>query len=159
VRIAPNDLLFWTPEAYNGEYHVACEFQILIFIQDIYAHSGKSTHWFRKTRFQDIGEKELGITAERDPEKHKIVRKMLNPGFSARASKNREDVVHYHTDLFISQLKAQGGTERGIDISEVSVRHLLYRTQLIGSTVELLVGLGYRRRYGIWTQIRLREEL
>ncbi|KAF2185491.1 cytochrome P450 [Zopfia rhizophila CBS 207.26] len=101
VRIAPNDLLFWTPKAYT----------------DIYDHTGRSTHLFPKTRFQDIGEKELGVTAERDPEKHRVARRMLNPGFSSKALKAREHVIHDHTDEFISQLRAYGISE-GIDICE-----------------------------------------
>ena len=60
------------------------------------------------------------MTAERDPEKHKVARRLLNPGFSARALKAREHVIHAHTDKFVSQLKIDGSSEEGIDICEVS---------------------------------------
>jgi len=74
---------------------------------------------FLKTRFQDIREKELRVTVERDAEKHRSVRRMLNTGFSPRAFKNREQVIHDHTDQFVSQLREYGGTEQGVDFCEV----------------------------------------
>jgi cytochrome P450 len=106
VRIAPNDLVFVTPRAYK----------------DIYGNSGKLGHLFLKTKFQDIGEKELGITAERDPEKHRIARKMLSPGFSARAFKLKEDVFHEHVDELVYRLnQPENSGSEGVELIQVCI--------------------------------------
>jgi hypothetical protein len=110
---------------------------------------------FPKTRFQDIGESELGITAERDPEKHRIARKALNPGFSPKVLKTREFIIHNHTDQFVSQLKKLGNTDQGLNIIDVllsprSSAHIMTNVLIVVQ----LVSLGYCWRYGVRQKVR-----
>ncbi|MCJ1477283.1 hypothetical protein MMC13_005954 [Lambiella insularis] len=103
VRVSPNEICFITPQSYT----------------DIYTHTASRTGGaFIKTKFQDIGEKELGITAERDPEKHRVVRKALNPGFNPRTFATREPVLHEHIDRFVGQLAELGTTGKGVNMIE-----------------------------------------
>lgn len=88
---------------------------------DIYSPANGTTPAFLKTKFQDIGEKELGITAERDLVKHREVRKLLNPAFSAKAFKTRIPILHEHIDRFVNQLEKLGTIEKGVNIIDVSV--------------------------------------
>lgn len=113
---------------------------------------------FPKTKFQVIGESELGVTAERDPEKHRAARRLLNPGFSTRAFKTREQVIHDHTDQFVSQLKEYGNAEQGVDFCEVRSRMCGIDVGLTLNKVVPLASLGYRGRHGVWAQIRKFEE-
>jgi cytochrome P450 len=46
------------------------------------------------------------MTAERDPGKHGVARRLLNPSFSATALKSREHAIHAYTDQFVLQLKS-----------------------------------------------------
>lgn len=56
--------------------------------------------------------------AERNPEKHRETRKLLSHGFSARALKTQESIIHDYTNLFVSQLKKHG-TEKALNMREV----------------------------------------
>ena len=91
--------------------HAACK--------DIYSAPVKNQKAFVKTKFQDIGEKELGITAERDPTRHREVRRLLNPGFGTRAVKEREHVLHEHIDRLIGQIRARGTIGQGVNMIDV----------------------------------------
>ena len=103
VRIAPNELVFTTPQAST----------------DIHLSVVQNRETFVKSNFQDIGEKELGVTAERDPERHRQQRKQLAPGFSLRALRDQEMVIHEHMDRFIRQLEKLGMTGDGVEIGLV----------------------------------------
>ena len=74
---------------------------------------------FVKTNFQDIGEKEGGISWERDPVKHRAVAKKLHAVFSARALKAQEPTLQEHIDRFVSRLRAYGGGEKGLELKVV----------------------------------------
>ena len=80
---------------------------------------------FVKTNFQDIGEKEGGISWERDPVKHRAVAKKLHPVFSARSLKTQEPVLQEHIDLFITKMRAHGGGENGLELKVVRDRSLV----------------------------------
>ncbi|KAM5448232.1 hypothetical protein McanCB56680_001040 [Microsporum canis] len=86
--------------------------------EDIYPSAIRNRETFIKTRFQEIGEKEPGITAERDPDLHREIARQLHPAFSARALRSQEPVVHRHVDDFIGQLKQHGTKGRGVDMKE-----------------------------------------
>ncbi|RJE27118.1 Cytochrome p450 [Aspergillus sclerotialis] len=102
VRIAPNELSFSTAQSF----------------QDIYGHATSKDHkTFIKGTFYEHPQPEPGIVAERNPEKHRETRKLLSHGFSARALKAQESIIHEYTDLFISQLKKHG-TENGLNMRE-----------------------------------------
>lgn len=107
-------------------------FLIIIWYLDIYASATKTGPTFLKTKFQDIGEKELGITAERDLVKHREVRKLLNPAFSAKAFKTRVPILHEHIDRFVNQLDKLGKTSKGVNIIDVRVPILNFASGTLG---------------------------
>jgi cytochrome P450 len=73
-----------------------------------------------KTKFQDVDTPEPGLTAERDPERHKGLRKQLLPAFGGKALHGVELLLYRHVDGFIAQLKEHGTkAEKGIEITKV----------------------------------------
>lgn len=76
---------------------------------------------FTKTNFQDIGQKELGITWEMDPNKHREIAKKLHPAFSPKSLRSIEPALQIHLDQFIDKLKMQGGGEDGIEMNSVCI--------------------------------------
>ncbi|KAJ5420683.1 cytochrome P450 [Penicillium sp. CMV-2018d] len=95
VRVAPNELAFMTPNAAKA----------------IYGSAIKNREIFQKSDFQEIGENEPGITAEKDPEVHRQIAKKLVPAFSTKALRKQEDVIHQHVDGFVAQLRKYGMTD------------------------------------------------
>jgi cytochrome P450 len=102
VRIAPNELVFTSPRAYT----------------DIHASAVHNREIFTKTDFQDIGENEPGITAERDPEKHREIAKQLHPAFAARSLRRQEEIVHVHIDRFVALIERKESTGESIPVKE-----------------------------------------
>ncbi|KAI0470522.1 cytochrome P450 [Xylariaceae sp. FL0804] len=102
VRIAPNELIFFNTQAYYD-------------IHDSAVHNRET---FVKTNFQTLDEKDPGITAERDPEKHREVAKKLHPAFAARSLRSLEPVLQKHVDMLIKQIGIHGTKEAGIDVKE-----------------------------------------
>ena len=78
---------------------------------------------FVKTDFHEIGEKDEGISWERDPLKHREVAKKLRPAFSARSIKAMEPTLQKHIDRFINQMRKYGGGKKGLEL--LMVRHHL----------------------------------
>ncbi|TGO60963.1 hypothetical protein BCON_0031g00410 [Botryotinia convoluta] len=103
VRIAPNELLFLTPQA--GK--------------DVHATQVKNLETFVKTDFEDLGE-DGGISFEIDPVKYRDVAKKLSPAFSARNTKAKEAVLHKYIDFFVDKMKAVGG-EKGVELQKSSL--------------------------------------
>ncbi|PWY66106.1 cytochrome P450 [Aspergillus heteromorphus CBS 117.55] len=101
VRIAPNELSFNTAQSFN----------------DIYGHTTKDHKPFIKGTFYEHYQPEPGIVAERNPEKHRDTRKLLAHGFSARALKAQESIIHQYSDLFLAQVKKLG-TQEGLNMRE-----------------------------------------
>ncbi|TDZ31489.1 Cytochrome P450 monooxygenase BOA3 [Colletotrichum spinosum] len=103
VRVGPNEIAFRSPQAQH----------------DIYMAAVRNRETFVKTEFQDLGGNEPGITAERDPEKHRVVAKQLVPAFSPRAMNSQEEDVHRYVDLLVQQLDKHGGTSlEGVDMRD-----------------------------------------
>ncbi|KAI1259181.1 cytochrome P450 [Xylariaceae sp. FL1019] len=102
VRLAPNELLFFNPQAYYD-------------IHDSAVHNRET---FIKSNFQILDPKDPGITAETDPEKHRQVSKKLHPAFSSRSLKNLEPVLQTHVDMLIRQISVHGTKKEGIDVKE-----------------------------------------
>ncbi|KAJ4397736.1 hypothetical protein N0V93_001971 [Gnomoniopsis smithogilvyi] len=102
VRIAPNELVFCGPEAYY----------------DIYNSAVRNREVFTKTNFQEIGENEPGITAERDPDVHRDIARQLHPAFSSRSLKSQEPCLQELVDDFINHLEEAGTQGRGVDMTE-----------------------------------------
>ncbi|CAJ2510910.1 Uu.00g065350.m01.CDS01 [Anthostomella pinea] len=104
VRIAPNELLFLTPQAFI----------------DIHTSHVGSLETFVKTDLNDRGDAHGGIAFERDPVRHRKVAKQISPAFSSRSITALEPTMHEHIDLFIKQMKTMedsGKTER-IDLAK-----------------------------------------
>ena len=57
--------------------------------------------------------------AERDPEKHRGIRKALSHGFSARALASQEDVLDRYVQLFVEQLRQACRGGRPANMKEV----------------------------------------
>ncbi|KAI0397649.1 cytochrome P450 [Xylariaceae sp. FL0594] len=92
VRIAPNELVFFTPAAFT----------------DIYAPHHKNLETFVKTDFQDRGQDLGGIIWERDPHRHREVARKLSSAFSSRTVRKMEPLVHKYIDYFVARMKELG---------------------------------------------------
>ncbi|TQV95677.1 hypothetical protein V2A60_000863 [Cordyceps javanica] len=100
VRIAPNELVFITPEAYT----------------DIYTSSLNGRPAFVKSDMLDMGEKYEGLASERDIDKHRAARKQLAPAFSPRALREYQPKVHEQVDQFLSKLEEIPADKTGFNI-------------------------------------------
>ncbi|KAI6084451.1 cytochrome P450 [Hypoxylon rubiginosum] len=101
VRIAPNELVFVTPQA----------------LTDIYGSHNKNMELFPKTQINNHGNDEHGgIIWEWDPVRHREVAKKLSPAFSGRALKAKEPTLHKYIDLFVERMKSLGSTPRGVSL-------------------------------------------
>lgn len=103
VRIAPNELVFITPQAES----------------DIYTSHTKNHEHFRKVD-SGIPLPDDGISFERDPVKHKQLTRKLAGAWSAKSMKTMEPRMHSYIDLFIQKLKELGGNEKGVELQDVS---------------------------------------
>ncbi|KAI6084063.1 cytochrome P450 [Hypoxylon rubiginosum] len=92
VRIAPNELAFFTPQAFT----------------DIYSPHQKNLETFVKTNFQNRGKDLGGIIWEEDPVRHRQVARKLSPAFSSCSVRNMEPLVHKYMDYFIAKMKELG---------------------------------------------------
>ena len=70
----------------------------------------------------DFGVGDQGFIWEQDPVKRREVAKKLLPAFSTKAIKAKESTVHKHVDMFVTRMRELGGTDKGVDINEVSVQ-------------------------------------
>lgn len=98
VRIAPNELVFFTPQAFV----------------DIYSPAHKGLELFPKTDFQNRGDNLGGIIWEEDPVRHREVARKVLPAFSARSIRTYEPVMHKHADYFVERMKELGA--RGVSL-------------------------------------------
>ncbi|KAI4863264.1 isotrichodermin C-15 hydroxylase [Hypoxylon rubiginosum] len=100
VRIAPNELVFITPQAQT----------------DIYASHTKNLEHFVRTDWLDPGLPENGLTFELDPVKHRMVAKKLSPAFSVNSIKAKEPTLHKYINYFIDKMKEIGGSKDGVEL-------------------------------------------
>ncbi|TVY78282.1 Cytochrome P450 monooxygenase radP [Lachnellula suecica] len=101
VRIAPNELVFVTPQAFA----------------DLYGSQSKGIELFPKTQINNHGSDEHGgIIWEWDPVRHRQVAKELSPAFSGRALKAKEPTLHRYVDYFIERMKLLGGGAQGVTL-------------------------------------------
>lgn len=98
VRIAPNELVFFTPQSFV----------------DIYSPAHKGLELFKKTDFQNRGANLGGIVWEEDPVRHREVARKIFPAFSARSIRTFEPVMHKHADYFVERMKEIGA--RGVSL-------------------------------------------
>ncbi|KAK4184059.1 cytochrome P450 monooxygenase [Podospora australis] len=100
VRIAPNELVFTTPQAFK----------------DIYGSHHKNLETFVKTEFNTRGKDLGGILWEEDPIKHREVAKKLAPAFTSRSARDMEPLIHRYMDYFIGMMKELGDSAEGVDL-------------------------------------------
>ncbi|KAF2009431.1 cytochrome P450 [Aaosphaeria arxii CBS 175.79] len=103
VRIAPNELSFCSTQS----------------LKDIYSHPLSSEWAFLKSSFYDRPFGVASVATTRDPHDHRQQRQSLASGFSTKALREQEDIVHYYVDLFIQQIGNLSKTQSyGVDICE-----------------------------------------
>lgn len=101
VRITPYDLVFVTQQSYR----------------DIYSQPTKGKKLFNKSPYFYTGFGEPGLSLIMDPEKHAAERKRLAPGFSTRALRDQEYLIHEYTDQFTQLIRRMmKENEQGIDM-------------------------------------------
>ncbi|KAI2621839.1 isotrichodermin C-15 hydroxylase [Hypoxylon sp. NC1633] len=102
VRIAPNELVFSTPQA----------------AQDIYSPATKSQELWVKTDLMDFGAGDGGFIWEQDPAKRREVAKKVLPAFSSKAIKAKEPTIQKYMDMFIEKMKEFGNGPDGVDLGK-----------------------------------------
>ncbi|KAI9154895.1 putative isotrichodermin c-15 hydroxylase protein [Paramyrothecium foliicola] len=102
VRIAPNELVFFTPQAFL----------------DIYSPQHKNMEVFVKTDFQNRGDDLGGLVWEEDPVRHREVARQLSSAFSSRTIRAMEPLVQKHLGYFIERMKELGDTEQGVELGD-----------------------------------------
>lgn len=100
VRIAPNELVFYNPQAFT----------------DIYPLQQRGLETFPKTDFQDRGKDLGGIVWETDPVRHQEVAKKLSPAFSSRSIRTMEPLAHEYMDYFVAQMEELGASSAGVSL-------------------------------------------
>ncbi|KAK9420082.1 putative benzoate 4-monooxygenase cytochrome p450 protein [Seiridium unicorne] len=96
VRIAPNELVFLTPQA-------AKEKKLELFVQ---------------VGYDALDTGDGGISGETNPVKHREIAKKLAPAFSTRNFKAKEASVSEHIDLFIRKMKSAQVAEQGAELQQ-----------------------------------------
>lgn len=100
VRIAPNELAFFTPQAFS----------------DIYSPQHKNLEDFVKTNFQNRGKDLGGLIWEENPVRHRNVARRIAPAFSTRFLRTLKPVMHEHMDYFVARMK-----ETSMDRNKIGV--------------------------------------
>ncbi|KAF3764589.1 cytochrome P450 [Cryphonectria parasitica EP155] len=90
VRIAPNELVFITPQAAKES--------------------------FVQVGYDALDTGDGGISGETNPVKHREIAKKLAPAFSTRNFKAKEAAVQRHIDAFIQKMKEIGAGEKGAEM-------------------------------------------
>ncbi|KAI0899582.1 cytochrome P450 [Annulohypoxylon nitens] len=104
VRIAPNELVFFTPQA----------------AKDIYLAQEKNLELFVQVGYDALDTGDGGITGEPNPVRHREVAKKLAPAFSTRNFKAKEEAVQKHIDFFVEKMKVVGATDEGVELQRWS---------------------------------------
>ncbi|RYP10147.1 hypothetical protein DL764_000857 [Monosporascus ibericus] len=102
VRVAPNEVVFSTPQAALDIYNAAA--------------MGRET-WV-KTDLMDFGTGDGGFIWEEDPIKRREVAKKIVPAFSTKAVRAKQATVHMYIDLFVDKMKEIGGKAEGVEITK-----------------------------------------
>ena len=116
VRIAPNELVFFTPQAVLGEYLVLTVKRFTERPSDIYSPHQQNLEVFVKTDFQNRGKDLGGLVWEEDPVRHREVAKKLSSAFSNRSIRALEPVAHEHMDYFVTRMKELGSEPTGVGL-------------------------------------------
>lgn len=100
MRIAPNELVFISPQA----------------ARDIYLAQENHLEKFVQVGYDALDTGDGGISGETNPVRHREVAKKLAPAFSARNFKAKEATIHRHLDLFVAKMREVGGGQQGADL-------------------------------------------
>ncbi|KAL5048957.1 hypothetical protein BDW71DRAFT_213171 [Aspergillus fruticulosus] len=92
IRIAPNEVTFAHPEAYTGIFQPRSDQGQQQFLKD-------PVWWARQPGHPD------SLLSVISPEKHAHMRRILSPGFTARALREQEPFVQKYVNLLIAQLQ------------------------------------------------------
>ncbi|KAM7196181.1 Cytochrome P450 [Rhypophila sp. PSN 637] len=101
VRIAPNEIVFSTPQA----------------AKDIYLAQERNMELFVQVGYDALDTGDGGISGETNPARHREIAKRLAPAFSTRNFRAKEPVVHKYLDLFVQRMKEQGSKEQGVELN------------------------------------------
>jgi hypothetical protein len=74
---------------------------------------------FTKTEHYFVFGKHVGIASERNPEKHRVIRKALSPAFSPRAIRAHDEYCHRVVDTALDGLERRGAMGEGANMSDV----------------------------------------
>lgn len=125
VRIAPNELIFITPQAESGkQYWLGLVYLLELVAEmsetlDIYTSHTKNQEHFHKVD-SGIPLPDNGISFERDPVKHRQLAKKLAGAWSAKSLKAMEPAMHSYINLFIRKMVEEGNSQNGMDLQAVS---------------------------------------
>ncbi|KAL6408897.1 Cytochrome P450 [Ilyonectria robusta] len=116
IRIAPNELLFTTVEAF----------------EDLYGHANnkRGRKVFLKSEFYDNPDEMSPLGAERDAVRHSETRKLLAHSFSETALSEQVTMIQEHINLFMKQVGKYGHQKEGIDVDEVNAETVLNKLGL-----------------------------
>ncbi|KAI1746001.1 cytochrome P450 [Xylaria scruposa] len=106
VRIAPNELSFDTIQAHRDIYSTPSQKKKLFIKDPTFYYNGDSV----RVLFYEL-----------DPTEHAWQRKLLAAGFSTKAMRNQEYLVHRYVDLFVQKMKKLSAASHGagVNIAEV----------------------------------------
>jgi cytochrome P450 len=126
VRIAPNEIVFFSAQALNGklaQFPVCSDIgaPLTKAMLDIVMSGQKGKPTFTKTEHYFVFGKHVGIASERNPETHRILRKALSPAFSPKAIREHDVDCHKVVDLALAKLERRGTKGEGVNVSEVSL--------------------------------------
>ncbi|KAI9703016.1 MAG: hypothetical protein M1820_006007 [Bogoriella megaspora] len=120
VRVAPNEVVFATPQA----------------AIDIYNPAIKHHETWLKTDIMDFGAGDGGFIWEQDPAKRREVGKKILPAFSAKAIKAKEPIVQEYVDFFVQKMK---------EISMSSPKGIILNQWLHWFAMDMSADLAYSR--------------
>ncbi|KAF7535628.1 hypothetical protein G7054_g5244 [Neopestalotiopsis clavispora] len=70
------------------------------------------------TDWLDLGQGEDGVQWERNPAKHREIRKRLSPTFSVQSLNSKEPTLHRHIDYFVERMREIGAAQDGIELRQ-----------------------------------------
>ncbi|KAI3325966.1 cytochrome P450 [Xylariaceae sp. AK1471] len=100
IRIAPNELVFLTPQAAKGQLP-----------DDIYLTQEKNLESFVQVGYDTPDTGDNGISGEPNPVRHREIAKRLAPAFSNKNLMAKEHTIQKHINLFIEKMECLEGKD------------------------------------------------
>lgn len=98
LRVAPNELSYTHPDAWN----------------QIYGHRPGKGELMKDPTFYNALASGSGSIVKANRERHAHLRKHMSHGFSERALRTQESVVRFYADLFIQRITEISAGEKGV---------------------------------------------